>query len=174
MGSNTGSPAGGEANATGAGASVRTNGEAAWVNRGSTGASAGGAGFGSLTAPGWYPPRGGFKPTLIVLVLVRVVRLVGVAVAVVGVLLLRLTVVLGALLVLLVALPDRCRLRGLEAMDHDAAGQERKDHHAHDQDQAGHTYTADRIPHHVTKGQRGSAKNQSPPNLTIVWSNPLP
>src|SRR5439155_16454927 len=110
MGSNTGSPAGGEANATGAGASVRMNGEAAWVNRGSTGGSAGGAGWGSLTAPGWYPPRGGFKPTLVVLVLARVVvRLVGVAVAVVGVLRLRLAVVLGALVVLLVGLLDGCR-----------------------------------------------------------------
>src|SRR5947208_391998 len=162
MGSNTGSPAGGEANATGAGASVRTNGEAAWVNRGSTGASAGGAGWGSLTAPGWYPPRGGFRPTLVVLVLVRVVRLVGVAVAVVGVLRLRLAVVLGALLVLLFGLLDGGRLRGLEAVDHDPAGQECKDHHAHDQDQAGHANTADRVPHHVTNEQRGSASNQSP------------
>src|SRR5207249_9809785 len=119
MGSNTGSPAGGEANATGAGASVRTNGDAAWVNRGSTGASAGGAGWGSLTAPGWYPPRGGFRPTLVVLVLVlvRVDRLVGVAVAVVGVLRLRLAVVLGALVVLLVGLLDGGRRRGPEPVD---------------------------------------------------------
>ena len=105
--------------ATGAGASVRTNGEAAWVNRGSTGASAGGAGWGSLTAPGWYPPRGGFKPTLVVLVLARVVRLVGVAVAVIGVLRLRLAVVLGALVVLLVGLLDGCCLRGPEPVNHD-------------------------------------------------------
>src|SRR6266566_3499186 len=162
MGSNTGSPAGGEANATGAGASVRTNGEAAWVNRGSTGASASGAGRGSLTAPGWYPPRGGFRPTLVVLVLARVVRLVGVAVAVVGVLRLRLAVVLGALVVLSVGLLDGCRRRGPEPVDHDPAGKECEDHHAHDQDQAGHANTADRVPHHVTNEQRGSASNQSP------------
>src|SRR2546430_13525255 len=162
MGANPGSPAGGEAKATGAGASVRTNGEAAWVNRGSTGASAGGAGWGSLTAPGWYPPRGGFRPTLVVLVLVRVVRLVGVAVAVVAVLRLRLAVVLGALVVLLVGLLDGCRLlRGPEPVDHDPAGKEREDHHAHDQDQAGHANAADRVPHHVTNEQRGSASNQS-------------
>ena len=41
------------ANATGAGASVRTNGDAAWLNRGSTGRSTGGAGSSSLTDPRW-------------------------------------------------------------------------------------------------------------------------
>ena len=42
---------------------VRSNGDAGWVNRGSTGTSAGGAGFWSLTAPGWYPPDAPTKPS---------------------------------------------------------------------------------------------------------------
>ena len=46
-------PEGGEGNATGAGASVRMKGEAAWVNRGSIGSSGGEAGFCSLTDSAW-------------------------------------------------------------------------------------------------------------------------
>jgi hypothetical protein len=45
---------GARSNATGVGASVRMNGDAAWLNRGSIGASAcGGEGFCSLTDGAW-------------------------------------------------------------------------------------------------------------------------
>jgi hypothetical protein len=51
----SGGASGGEAKATGGGASVRTNGDAAWEKRGSTGASAGGGGEGfcSVIRPGY-------------------------------------------------------------------------------------------------------------------------
>src|SRR5438094_6360364 len=49
------SGSGGDGKATGDGGFVRSKGDAGWVNSGSTGASVGGAGFWSVTAPGWYP-----------------------------------------------------------------------------------------------------------------------
>src|SRR5881392_2467854 len=56
---------GGDGKATGVGASVRTNGEAARENSGSTGVSRGVVGGSSLlTERGWYPPEAQLQPSL--------------------------------------------------------------------------------------------------------------
>src|SRR2546430_12618595 len=56
---------GGDGKATGAGASVRTNGEAARENSGSTGVSRGVVGGSSLlTERGWYLPEAQLQPSL--------------------------------------------------------------------------------------------------------------
>src|SRR3989442_5669694 len=56
---------GGDGKATGAGASVRTNGEAARENSGSTGVARGVVGGSSLlTERGWYPAEAPLQPSL--------------------------------------------------------------------------------------------------------------
>jgi len=83
---------------------------------------------------------------------VRVLRALGVALAVVGLLRLGLTlVVFGRLLAGLLA---GGRRRGVQAVDDDPSGQEGEDRQAGDQDRPGQADAAEEVPHHVTNSQR--------------------